>query len=114
MGTEPWCVPPHELAVASRVHLAPADSQLDVPHLRGHLPQHEAARLAAASSVAVLGEAAGGLELGGHHAYLAHGVGAAQGGQELVPSGSREVLLQDVLRGRGFLWTSTSHPKKKS
>jgi len=98
MGTKPWCVAPHELAIAPCAHLAPTDNQLDVPHLRGHLPQHEAARLAAASSIAVLGEAAGGLELSGHHAHLTHGVGVAQGGQKLVPSGGRKVLLQDVLR----------------
>lgn len=104
MGAEPRGMAPHELAIAAGVHLAPADGQLDVPHLGSHLPEHEAARLGAAGGIAVLDEAAGVLELGGHHAHLAHDVGVAHGGEQLVPAGGRQVLLQDVLRRRGLLW----------
>ena len=107
MGTKPWGVAPHELAIAPCVHLAPTDSQLYVPHFWSHLPQHEATGLPAASSIAVLGEAAGGLVLSCHHAHLAHGVGVAHGRQKPVPSGGREVLLQDVVCRRGLLWRST-------
>jgi hypothetical protein len=113
MGTKPWGVAPHKLAIAPCVHLAPTDSQLEVPHLWCHLPQHEAAGLTAATGIAVLGEAAGGLVLSGHHAHLAHGVGVAHGRQKLVPSAGGEVLLQDVVRRRGLLWRSSHRQKRK-
>ena len=103
MGAEPRGVAPHKLAIAASMHLAPTDSQFDVPLLRSHLPQHEAAWLGAASRIAVLDQAAGVLKLSGHHAHLAHGVGVAHRGEEPVPTRGRQVLLQNVLRRRGLL-----------
>jgi hypothetical protein len=103
MGTEPRGVAPHELAIAARMHLAPTDSQLNVPHLRSHLPQDKAAWLGAASSIAVLDKAASSLKLGGHHAHLPHSVRIPHGCKKLLPTRGRQVLLQYVLCRRGLL-----------
>jgi hypothetical protein len=103
MRAEPRGVAPHEPAVAAGVHLAPTDGQLDVPHLRGHLPQHEAARLRPLRRHAVPHHAAARLELGGHHPHLAHRVGVPDRGELLLPARGSQVLLQNVLRRRRLL-----------
>jgi hypothetical protein len=100
---EPGGVAPDELAVAAGVHLAPAHGQLHVPHLRRHLPQHEAPGLGALRRHAVPDDAAARLELGRHHPHLAHGVRVADGGQQPLPARRRQVLLQYVLRRRRLL-----------
>uniref|UniRef100_J3LQQ7 Uncharacterized protein n=1 Tax=Oryza brachyantha TaxID=4533 RepID=J3LQQ7_ORYBR len=106
MGTEPWGVAPDELAIAAGMHLAPTDSQLNVPHLRSHLPKDKAAWLGAASSIAVLDKAASNLKLGGHHAHLAHGVRVPDRPKKPLPTRGRQVLLQYVLCRRGLLYTA--------
>jgi hypothetical protein len=108
MRAKPRRVAPHELAVAAGMHLAPTDGQLDVPHLRGHLPQHEAARLRPLRRHAVPHHAAARLELSGHHPHLAHRVGVPDRGELLLPARGSQVLLQNVLRRRRLLRRATS------
>jgi hypothetical protein len=64
----------HKLAIAASMHLAPTDGQFDIPHLRSHMPQHEAAWLTAASSIAILKKVTGVLKVNGCHAHLANDI----------------------------------------
>lgn len=45
MGTKPGGVTPHNLAIGASADLAVTDGELDVPHVRGHLPEDEPAGL---------------------------------------------------------------------
>lgn len=83
MGAEPGGVAPHDLAIGTGVDLAAADSELDVPHVRGHLPEHEATGLRGARRDAAGPDDFGcGLELRRHHSHLPGGVGVADGSME--------------------------------
>jgi hypothetical protein len=107
VGAEPGGVAPDEAAVGTGVDLAAADGELDVPHVGGHLPEHEPTLLdgggAAAVGSAVLDDARCRLELGGDHPHLAHGVRVPHRLQQLEPTGRRRELVQNVLCGRRLL-----------
>lgn len=86
VGVEPGGVAPHELAVGASMDLVAINGELDITHVKGHLPEDKAIGLHSSQKAMVLHHLGGHLELGCHHLHLPHGIHVMDGALELEAS----------------------------
>jgi len=72
MCTEPRCVAPHELPIATSMNFAATKSKLHIPHIRIHLPQDKSTRLCSFGGIPTTCDFVSSLKLGRYHPHLSH------------------------------------------